>query len=354
MLQEARSQVAWLIGAHDTDVLFTSGGTESNNLAITCGISGDQDRNEIVLSEVEHPSVHAKCEALASSHIVKFVRTTSDGVIDIEHLKSLVGPQTALVSIMMANNETGVIMPVKSACEVAHEQGALFHTDAVQALGKIPVNVVDLGVDYATFSAHKIHGVKGAGALYHSPGSPMSPLVFGGKQEYGFRSGTENTFSIVAFGAACVFAEAELNECVEGIAKLRDALQHGIVGSCSDVVVNGADVQRLPNTLSVCFQYLHGDGIVLALDRCGVCVSSGSACASSSSKMSRTIGAMGRSYCDLFGTIRFSLSYLTTQEQIDYVLGILPAVIHEQRQLSPFFSREKLPATPFISAQLEE
>lgn len=354
-LEEARGQVATLLRSSTDSVVFTSGGTEANNLAISSALQGAMaGRNEIVISEVEHPSVFDYCQALSERMLIRQVRVDSGGVIDLGHLKELVNERTAVVSIMMANNETGVLMPVKEACEIAHKCGAFFHTDGVQALGKVPLDVVDLGVDYASFSAHKIHGLKGAGALYCSDSAPRHPLLVGGKQEYSIRAGTENVVANVAFGAACVFAEAELNECARHIAALRNKLEEGIVSCCENVVVNGVECDRLPNTLSVCFKYLSGTSIVLALDRCGICASAGSACSASASKVSRVMSAMKRSYCEAYGAVRFSLSALTTEKDIDYVLGVLPVVLHEQKKLSPFLNPEDVELSPLVSFCLDE
>lgn len=334
-VEAARAQVASLIGARESEITFTSGGTESINTAIRGLLAARWPRRKIVTSAVEHSATRAVCEQLAreSAEIVE-IPVDRAGRLDMERLKSAVDDNTALVSIMWANNETGVIMPVSEIAGVCRDRGVPFHCDAVQAAGKIPVDVRRVEVDVLSIAAHKFHGPKGIGALYIRRGTRFAPLVLGGPQENQRRGGTENVPGIVGMGAAAELAAGALGE-MKRVAALRDQLEEGILQSIPDAHVNGAGAERLPNTTNIGFAALEADAILLLLSERGVCASAGSACSSGSLEPSHVLRAMGIDERIAHGAVRFSLSRYTTGDDVNAALEILRGVIPRLRALLP-------------------
>ncbi|MEJ5360250.1 MAG: cysteine desulfurase NifS [Desulfobacterales bacterium] len=344
-LRRAREAVARLIGASPEEIVFTSGATESNNTAIHAAIEAFPQRRHLVTSRVEHPAVKNVCERLSRrGYRVTFVPVDGRGRLDLDFLFDHLGPDTALVSLMWANNETGVIFPIEEVAPLVRSRGILFHTDAVQAAGKLPIDVGRTEVDFLSLSGHKMHGPKGIGVLYVRRGTSFSPLIVGGHQERGRRAGTENTAAIVGLGRAAELARRHLAEGVpERMRRLRDRLERGILERIPRALVNGDPSARLPNTLNVSFEFVEGEAILLLLNEHGICASSGSACTSGSLEPSHVLRAMGVPFTAAHGSIRFSLSRFTTEEEIDRVLAVLPGIIARLRELSPFW-KESAPA----------
>lgn len=332
---EARRAVQALVGAVDpSEIVFTSGGTEANAMAIHAGLAADPARREIVTSAVEHPAILALCARLVQEGVtVHLIPVDRFGRLDLDAYRAAVGPQTALVSLMWANNETGTVFPVEGLAEIARAAGALFHTDAVQAAGKLPISLRGTDIDMLSLSAHKLHGPKGIGALYVRKGVPFQPLLRGGKQERGRRAGTENTPGIVGFGAA---AELALRADRSGMAALRDELERGILARVPKCAALGDLLDRLPNTSCVAFDFIEGEAILMMLDRAGIAVSSGAACASGAIEPSHVMRAMKVPFTAAHGAIRFSLSCETTAAEIRQVLEVLPPIVEQLRALSPF------------------
>jgi len=333
----ARERVALGLGCAPEEIVFTSGGTEGDNAAIRAALAARPERPKLVTTRVEHPAVLnvAKLEQSAGRPVA-FVGVDRQGRLDLEELAAAVGPDTALVSVMLANNETGVVFPILEAAEIAKRAGALLHVDAVQALGKIPLSLADLPADYLVVSGHKVHGPKGVGALFVRRGAPFRPLIVGGHQERGRRGGTENTAGIVGLGKAVDLAVSGLATEAPRMAALRDRLEKGLLAAIPDAIVNGDPESRLPNTLSVAFKYVEGEAMLLMLDELGVCASSGSACTSGSLEPSHVLRAMGVPFTFAHGSLRFSLSRATTDQEIDLVLAELPGIIAGLREMSPF------------------
>jgi cysteine desulfurase len=341
-LEHARHQVAKLLGAeNDYEITFTGSATESDNLAIRGITSYYKDKKHIITSTVEHPAVLNLCKQLEKEgYRVTYIPVNSDGILDMLHLKNAVTDDTAIVSIMHANNETGVVMPVEELGAFLKERGVIFHIDGVQAAGKIPIDVKKLNCDLYSISAHKFHGPKGVGALYVKRGSRMRPLIFGGHQEKGRRPGTENTAGIIGIGMAAELALSHLNE-MGHVEMLRDKLQNNILKTIKTATVNGINAQRMPNTLNVSFEFIEGESILLYLDKEGVYVSTGSACSSGSLEPSHVLRAMNIPFSKIHGSIRFSLSRYTTEDEIDYTLQVIPDVINTLLTISPFWDNEK-------------
>jgi cysteine desulfurase len=336
-LKTARQAVQALIGAaFDHEVIFTSGGTESNTTAILSALETQTDRNEIVTSAVEHPAVLNLCQHLEKTGRAKVhvIPVNEAGDLDLEAYKAALSEKTALVSIMWANNETGRIFPVADLSLLAKAAGALFHTDAVQATGKIALDVKDTAIDMLSLSGHKLHGPKGVGALYVKKGVKFSALFRGGKQERGRRAGTENTPGIVGLGASATLA---LDTDHARIEALRDRLQDGLDRAIPFAQINGIG-PRLPNTLNIGFGYADSEALLHKLDRAGVAASSGSACASGTMEPSHVLRAMRVSPLYLQGALRFSLSRETTAAEIDLVLTHLPAIVASVREKSPLWA----------------
>jgi len=333
-VQAARVQVQRLIGAQsDSEIVFTSGGTESDNLAVLSSMEAQEGRDEIVVSSVEHPAILSLCDHLSRTRGIAVHRIAVDGWgrLDLDAYRAALGPRTALVSIQWANNETGTVFPVPELVRLAHEHGALFHTDAVQAAGRVPIRVAAFGVDLLSLSAHKLHGPKGVGALYIRKGVKFHPQQRGGRQERGRRPGTENVPGIVGFGCAARIAESLVQSEGAKLRALRDRLELGILGTVPGSFPLGDSDNRLPNTASIAFENLESDDIITLLSLRGIQVSAGSACAAGTMEPSHVLRAMRVPFQLARGVIRFSLSRFTTSDEIDQVLEVLPAVVAKLR-----------------------
>lgn len=337
-LVKAKEQMASLLGAHPDEILFTSCGTESDNTAILSALSSQPEKRHIITTRIEHPGVLALCHHLERSkgYEVTYLGVDFKGRLDMDEYAAALRKETAIVSVMFANNEVGNVYPIQKMAEMAKEKGVLFHTDAVQAVGKIPMNMATLPVDFLALSGHKLHAPKGIGVLYIRKGTRFRPFLRGGHQERGRRAGTENVPYIVGMGTAAELAGKHLPEENTKVTPLRDALEQGLVNSISDTVVNGDRDNRLPNTSSIAFKYIEGEAILLMLDRLGICASSGSACTSGSLEPSHVLRAMGVPFTYAHGSIRLSLSRYNTQEEVDFVLREFPPVVEKLRALSPF------------------
>lgn len=340
-VKQAREQVAALIGADPSEIIFTSCGSESDNTAIWAALQAQPEKKHIVTTRVEHAAVLNYAQHLEKrGYEVTLLGVDDKGRLDLDELRAAVRRDTAIVSIMFANNETGTIFPIAEAAAIAHAMGALFHTDAVQAVGKLPIDVRTLPVDYLALSGHKLHAPKGVGALYVRRGTPFRPFLRGGHQERGRRAGTENVASIVALGKACEIAAQNLDVENTHVRALRDKLEQGLIKVIPDAIVNGDVANRLPNTTSVAFKYVEGEAILLLLDQLGICASSGSACTSGSLEPSHVLRAMGVPFTYAHGSIRFSLSRYTTDEEVDFTLANVPPIIGRLRAISPFRGEE--------------
>ena len=338
-INEARSNVAKLIGAQPEEIVFTSCGTESDGTAIRAAIQSYPEKKHIVTSRVEHPAVKNLYELLAKNgYRATFVPVDSSGRLDIDYLYDSLSDDTAIVSLMWGNNETGVIFPIEEISKEVKSRGILFHTDAVQAVGKIPISINETGIDMLSLSGHKFHAPKGIGALYIRKGTRFSPFMIGGHQEKGRRGGTENTASIVGLGKAAELAAAHLaDNGYDRISLLRDNLEQTLLAKVPNSMINGDPTNRLPNTTSVAFEYVEGEAILLMMNEYGICASSGSACTSGSLEPSHVLRAMGVPFTAAHGSIRFSLSRYNTEDEIDVILEKLPPVIARLRELSPFW-----------------
>ncbi|MBN1531547.1 MAG: cysteine desulfurase NifS [Spirochaetes bacterium] len=347
-LDRAREQVAAFLGAdQDYEIVFTGTGTESDNTAILGTISYYRDRKHIVTSRVEHPAVLSLCKKLErDGYTVTYVPVDSEGNLDMTALRESVTDDTAIVSIMYANNETGVIFPVQEIGALCRERGIPFHVDAVQAAGKIPIRVNDIGCDLLTISGHKFHAPKGIGVLYVRRGTRIRPVLYGGHQEKGRRPGTENTPGIIAIGRASQLASEHLSEYHGRVRALRDKLERDILKRFPNSHLNGNRDNRVPNTTNIGFDYIEGEAILLYLDRHGIAASSGSACSSGSLEPSHVLRAMGVPFTSAHGSIRFSLSRFVTEDDIGYVLSVLPEVVGRLLEISPFWDKEKRQGKP--------
>jgi cysteine desulfurase len=341
-IEEARFKVAQLIGAETEEIIFTSGGTESNNTAIMSAVESLPNKRHIITTRVEHPAVLNFCKHLARKGFrVTFLPVNNYGQLNVDELLKVIDEDTALVSIMYANNEVGVIFPIQEIADILKERRILFHSDAVQAVGKIPIDLKKLPVDMLSLSGHKLHAAKGVGALYVRKGTRFYPYIIGGHQERGRRAGTENVASIIGIGKACELASKNIDEEVAYLTRLRDKLENALLKSCPDVRINGDTHNRLPNTTNISFEYVEGEAILLRLNEYVICASSGSACTSGSLEPSHVLRAMGVPFTAIHGSIRFSLSRYNTEEEIDKVIEIMPKIINDLRLLSPF-GRDKL------------
>jgi cysteine desulfurase len=339
----ARAQVAALINATPEEIVFTSCGTESDSTAIRAAIASYPDRKHIVTTRVEHPAVKNLCEHLAKNgYRITFVPVDHEGVLDLDYLYAHLSDDTAIVSVMWANNETGVIFPIDEIAQAVNARGIPFHTDAVQAVGKVPVDLKRTGVDMLSISGHKIHAPKGVGALYIRKGTRFAPFMIGGHQEHGRRGGTENVASIVGLGKASELAAVHLVEQMPRIAKIRDRLEKELLTRIPKAMVNGTTHQRLPNTTSISFEYVEGESILLMMDTLGICASSGSACTSGSLEPSHVLRAMGVPFTAAHGSIRFSLSVFNSEDEVDYIVSNLPTLIANLRKMSPFWDQSEL------------
>jgi len=340
-IEEARAKVAALIGADPDEIIFTSCGTESDNTAIMSAVESYPHKRHFITTRVEHPAVLNFGKHLArKGYRVTFLPVDTRGRLDMDAFINAIDDDTSLVSVMYANNETGVIFPIREIGGILKERNILFHTDAVQTAGKIPVNVKELPVDMLSLSGHKLHAPKGVGVLYVRKGTRFYPYIIGGHQERGRRAGTENVASLIALGRACELAAENLQREVDHVMRLRDKLETALLQCCPDARVNGDTEHRLPNTTNISFEYVEGEAILLRLDEHGICASSGSACSSGSLEPSHVLRTMGVPFTAIHGSIRFSLSRYNSEEEIDMVIGILPSIIKELRTISPF-ARQK-------------
>jgi cysteine desulfurase len=336
-VREARRSVQALLGAaHDHEIVFTSGGTESDNAAILAGLAAREGRDEIVTTVVEHPAILSIVEHLRKTRgvSVHLIGVDARGRIDLDAFRAALGPKTAIVSAMWANNETGTLFPVEELARLAHEAGALFHTDAVQAVGKIPIDLKTTQIDFLSLSGHKLHGPKGIGALYVRKGTKFAPFLRGGHQERARRGGTENTPGIVGLGAAAELARLRLQEDAVHIAALRDRLEAGVTQRIGRCQISGDVDNRLVNTSNIAFSDIEGEAILTHLDRAGIAASTGSACTAGSTEPSHVLRAMNVPEEALHGAIRFSLSRENTIEEIDDVLETLPGIVAKLREIA--------------------
>ncbi|MDP2855475.1 MAG: cysteine desulfurase NifS [Smithellaceae bacterium] len=341
-IRQAREQVASLLGALPEEIVFTSCGTESDNSAIRSALITRSDKKHIVISRVEHPAIRTLCSHLGmQGYKITELSVDKNGILDLENLEKSMTPDTAIVSLMWGNNETGVIFPVEEAAGMAHEKGILFHTDAVQAIGKIPINMKNNVIDMLSISGHKLHAPKGIGVLYIRRGTKFSPFLIGGHQEKERRGGTENTPSIIGLGKACELAARNMEKENTYVKRLRDKLEHELLKRIPQSRVNGDIGNRLPNTTNISFEYVEGEAILLLMNELGICASSGSACTSGSLQPSHVLRAMGVPFTMAHGSIRFSLSVNNTEEEIDFVIEKMPAIIERLRGMSPFWNAKE-------------
>jgi len=341
-ITESRTRIASLLGASPEEIIFTSCGTESDSTAIRAAILSNPGKKHILTSRVEHPAIKNHYEYLSKNgYRVTFVPVDRKGRLDLDYLNDNLGDDTALVSIMWANNESGVIFPIEEISKIVRKKGIVFHTDAVQAVGKIPMDLNTMAVDMLSLSGHKLHGPKGVGVLYVRRGTKYTPFMIGGHQERGRRGGTENVASIVGLGKAAELAAAHLSDNYSRVKQLRDKLENEILKRVPNTIINGDRDHRLPNTTSIAFEYVEGESILLMMDEFGICASSGSACTSGSLEPSHVLRAMGVPFTAAHGSVRFSLSKYNTEEEIDFIIEKLPPIIERLRELSPFWKKIK-------------
>ncbi len=336
-IRHAREQVAALLGCEPGEIIFTGGGTESDNAAIKGTLAATPNKRKVITTRVEHPAVLAVCRDLENhGYTVVELGVDKEGRLDLAELEEHIDDDTALVSIMYANNETGVVFPIDKIAKIAVGKDVVFHTDGVQAVGKIPLNLAKSNIDLFSLSGHKLHGPKGVGALYVRKGTRIAPFMLGGHQEAGRRAGTENVPGIVGLGKACELAAENIEQENKKVKRLRDKLENAMLENCPDSRLNGDKKNRLPNTTNISFEYIEGEAILLMLDKYGICASSGSACTSGSLEPSHVLRAMGVPFTAAHGSIRFSLNRYNTEEEVDYTIEITPQIVNQLRELSPF------------------
>jgi len=340
-VEQARSSVAALVGARPADIMFTSGGTESNNHAILGAVTAAPGKaKHVITSAIEHVAVLDSCKALAKSGIdLTILPVDRDGLVNLEDVRAAIRPETVLITLMLANNEIGTIEPIEEIGKIAAEKGIVFHTDAVQAAGKIPIDVEKLGVDLHSISAHKFCGPKGVGALYIRKGTQLAPLMYGGHSERDRRPGTEDVAAIAGMGKAAELALAGMRKESERIRGLRDRLERGLLDRVPHSWVNGARAPRVPNTSNLTFPFIEGEAMVIALDLKGLACSTGAACSSGAVEPSHVLMALGLAPEDARATLRLSLGHQTTEDEIDFALETIPPVIERLRQLSPTYKK---------------
>lgn len=337
-VDSAREQVAALLNAKPSEIYFTGCGSESDNMAIQGFCRQHTGKARLVTSTVEHPAVQTCCRSLAKNEVIPLheVGVNEAGLLDMEDFNNVPVDMHTLVTIMWANNETGVLFPIPRIAEIVKERGGTLHTDAVQAVGKIPIDLQNVPVDMLAFSGHKLHAPKGIGVMYVREGTTIVPLIYGGHQEQGLRAGTENVAYIAGIGKACELASARLEEENTRVRALRDRLETGLLEQCASAKLNGDPHHRTPNTTNISFEFIEGESILLLLDEKNIAASSGSACTTGSLEPSHVMKAMGIPYTLAHSSIRFSLSYYNTKKEIDTVIEVMPAIIDTLRQISPF------------------
>ncbi len=342
-LDLARDRVAKVIGAKQDEIYFTGGGSESDNWAIKgIAYANKEKGNHIITTKIEHHAVLHTCEYLEKQGFeVTYLDVDQYGLIDLEALKNAITDKTILISIMFANNEIGTIQPIKEIGRIAHKKNIYFHTDAVQALGNVKIDVDNLNIDLMSMSAHKIYGPKGVGALYLRKGVKIYSLIHGGAQEKRRRAGTENIPGIVGFGKAAELAEQNFSEHVQHQSRLRDKLVNGILEKIDYVRINGHPEQRLPGTINLAFEFIEGESLLLSLDMVGICASSGSACTSGSLDPSHVLMAIGLPHEIAHGSLRITIGDFTTEEDVDYVLEHIPKIVKRLRDMSPLYEKVK-------------
>ncbi len=335
-IEKARKQIASLINAEPSEILLTSGGTESNNTALR-GIAMKNTSGQIITSSIEHDAILEPCKKLEQNGFdVDYLPVNKFGMVDSSVLKSHISDKTILVSIMFGNNEVGTIQLISELSKTCNENNIPFHTDAVQAVGKIPLDVKKLGIDLLSISSHKLYGPKGIGALYIKNGIDIDPVILGGGQERGLRSGTENVANIVGFGKACEIAKNNLNENITQMKKLRDNLVEKVLNEIPEVVLNGHPQSRLPNNAHFTFLGVNGEDLIIKLDEYGIAASTGSACSVNTQKASHVLQAMGFSLEQITGSLRLTIGIFNDQKEIDQTVDILKKVVQELRSVSPF------------------
>ena len=336
-LTTAREQVAALLNAQPEEIIFTACGTESDATAILGAMEAQPAKRHFITTRVEHSAVIAMGQHLEKKgYRVTWLDVDEKGRLDMDQLARSLDQDTGLVSIMYANNETGTMFPIPEIAKLVKSKGILMHTDAVQVVGKIPVDLAKLPVDYLALSGHKLHAPKGVGVLYVRRGAPYRPFMLGGHQEFGRRAGTENVASIVALGKACEIAAAHIQDENTRVKALRDKLQTGLLNAIPESIINGDEEHRLPNTLNISFKYVEGEAILMLLDQVGICASSGSACTSGSLEPSHVLRAMGLPFTYAHGSVRLSLSRYTTDAEVDTAIKELPRIIARLREISPY------------------
>jgi cysteine desulfurase len=340
-MEEARANVADLIGAHGEEIVFTSGGTEADNFALEGVAFASEGRgNHIITTSIEHHAVLETCHFLEKRGFnITYLPVDRYGMVDPVDVRKAITPKTILVSVMHANNEAGTIQPLAEIGRITREAGVYFHTDAVQTVGHIPVAVNELGVDLLSISAHKLYGPKGVGALYVRKGTRLVSFMHGGGQERGHRAGTENVPGIVGFGKAAELARQEMNEEAERLIRLRDKLIKGLLERIDHTHLNGHPVERLPNNVSVSVDFVEGESMLLNFDLEGICASTGSACSSGSLEASHVLLAMGLNHQQAHGSLRFTLGKWTTEDELKRVLDVLPGIVARLRAMSPLYKK---------------
>lgn len=339
-LKKARKQVQSLLGAeHDSEIIFTSCGTESDSTAILSALKAQPERREIITTVVEHPAVLSLCEYLEKEgYTIHYLKVDKKGRLDMQAYQRLLSDNVAIVSVMWANNETGALFPVEEMAELARSAGVMFHTDAVQAVGKVPINLKETNIDMLSLSGHKLHAPKGVGVLYLRRGVRFRPLLRGGHQERGRRAGTENAASIIGLGKACEMAEEALELEKTVVRAMRDRLEQGLLEQVSHCFVTGDPGNRLPNTCNIAFEYIEGEAILLLLNKMSIAASSGSACTSGSLEPSHVMRAMDIPFTAAHGSVRFSFSRYNSMEEVDRVIEAVPPIVEQLRKLSPYWA----------------
>jgi len=339
-IQKARKQVAALVGAEPNEILFTSGGTESNNTILNGVVKlqgSEPDRNHIITSSIEHEAILRPCKEFENAGIkITYLPVNEHGIVDPDDIVNSINSHTVLVSIMIANNEVGTIQPIKEISEICKKYQIPLHTDAVQAVGKVPINVKELGVDALSISSHKINGPKGVGALFIKKGLTITPEILGGGQENGMRSGTENVASIVGFGKACEIAKEKLNENISHFQTLHSSMLSKIVKEIPHVKLNGNTEKRIFNNIHLTFLGVNGEDLIIKLDEHGIAASTGSACSVHTQKASHVLKAMGFNHEQITGSLRISFGYMNTLDEVEQAVEVLKKVVAELRSVSPY------------------